>query len=582
LFSKVLNERLIQHLEDCSSLHESQNGFRPARNCVEHIFSLSQVVQGRIREKKLTFACFFDVRKAFDSVWLAGLFCKCSHKGIRGRILRVLQDMYRKSESCVLVGGHKSARFKVAQGVAQGCPLSTTLFAIFVDDLLHELHARGVGIPVQDSVVSSFMFADDLVVVAESQQNLQLLITAVGLWLNKWRLRANVGKSAVMMFGALSDAPPQHAFDLGGVALPIVSQYRYLGVQLASDGKWDKHIAQVVISGKKRVGRVYKLLKQSPLPIRVKVSLLKALVRPVLEYASEVWHCNAAQSKLLEALQLKAAKLLLRCRKTASSSVVRGDLGLQALEERRDAAKLRFDCRLHNMPDGRLPKLVLGHQWIPRRLGRRTPLWVESVDKIWSSLGANRAGVIGALPHLMRRRIDELLQMRSDQQLQRAARGSPTTRLYCKILEHEGGPALKFYSAGSSRAPAVLHRFHLRAGCAGLQAEVAKRSGACDDGMHASAECPLCQAHVEDVVHVMAECPAHVDMRAVVVSKLQELDAGLGAMFAASAPIDQAAMLLCDSLWGDQSEKNIAWRQACDNFIVGVMQCRLQANTERE
>jgi hypothetical protein len=153
LFSKVLNERLIQHLEDCSSLHESQNGFRPARNCVEHIFSLSQVVQGRIREKKLTFACFFDVRKAFDSVWLAGLFCKCSQKGIRGRILRVLQDMYRKSESCVLVGGHKSARFKVAQGVAQGCPLSTTLFAIFVDDLLHELHARGVGIPVQESVV---------------------------------------------------------------------------------------------------------------------------------------------------------------------------------------------------------------------------------------------------------------------------------------------------------------------------------------------------------------------------------------------------------------------------------------------
>ena len=45
-------------------LHEGQAGFRAKRSCVDNIYVLSELVQGRLREGKKTYAFFLDVQKA--------------------------------------------------------------------------------------------------------------------------------------------------------------------------------------------------------------------------------------------------------------------------------------------------------------------------------------------------------------------------------------------------------------------------------------------------------------------------------------------------------------------------------------
>ena len=70
--------------------------------------------------------------------------------------------------------------FGVNCGVKQGCILSPTLFAMFIDDLVQTLEEKGLGVSCGSNCnVTSLLYADDIVVTTTSEQNLQSLIDTV-------------------------------------------------------------------------------------------------------------------------------------------------------------------------------------------------------------------------------------------------------------------------------------------------------------------------------------------------------------------------------------------------------------------
>ena len=77
LYSRVINNRLLKHLELNHLLHEGQGGFRMGRSCIDNIFSLSELIQGRIREGKSTFAFFLTLRKPMTQYGGMGCGTKC-------------------------------------------------------------------------------------------------------------------------------------------------------------------------------------------------------------------------------------------------------------------------------------------------------------------------------------------------------------------------------------------------------------------------------------------------------------------------------------------------------------------------
>ena len=84
VFCKILNDRLVQHLDEGQALHEGQAGFRKKRSCIDNVCTLNEIVQGRLREGKKTYAFFLDVQKAYDTVWRNGLWVKLWDLGVRG------------------------------------------------------------------------------------------------------------------------------------------------------------------------------------------------------------------------------------------------------------------------------------------------------------------------------------------------------------------------------------------------------------------------------------------------------------------------------------------------------------------
>ena len=84
--------------------------------------------------------------------------------------------------------------------MAKGCSLSPILFSVFINDLLKEVEQTGLGIQFNSGkIVGVMLFADDFVRISDSNESLQKLLDVYS-YCSKWRLRANVSKSAVMVF----------------------------------------------------------------------------------------------------------------------------------------------------------------------------------------------------------------------------------------------------------------------------------------------------------------------------------------------------------------------------------------------
>ena len=258
VFCKILNDRLVKYLDKSSKIHEGQARFRAGRCCIDNIFTLNELIQGRLKEGKKTFSFFLDIQKAYNSVWRNGLWLKLWNMGVKGKMWRVIKTMYNSSRSAVLLEGEKSSTFSVEQGVAQGCSLSPILFSVFISDLLEEIDRAQIGIQLKSgNKVGGLLFADDFVGITESSENLQQLIDIIYGVCSKWRLHANVNKSAVLVFGK---DKVKGKWNWGDHVLPIVSNYTYLGVDFSYNGAWDTHIKKLIKKGKQKVNQLNSII----------------------------------------------------------------------------------------------------------------------------------------------------------------------------------------------------------------------------------------------------------------------------------------------------------------------------------
>ena len=243
--------------------------------------------------------------------------------------------MCESSRSAVLLGGEKSEVFNVEQGVGQGCSLSPILFSVFINCLLVAVEQAGLGMEMSHvGIVWGLLFADDFVGVIESGEQLQGVRDVV----LRWRLKANVSKSAVMTFGKGS---VEDSWKWGEQDLPRV-KYIYLGIDFAEISAWDVHIKKVVASGKKKVNQFHSVISNRDIILSALRLLLLAVVKPTLEYCSEVWEANKAQAAALESVVLGGAKCILGGSSRTCNEAVKGDVGLESLQGCRDKAKLKW------------------------------------------------------------------------------------------------------------------------------------------------------------------------------------------------------------------------------------------------
>ena len=117
-------------------LEEEQAGFMKKRSTTEQILNCRIMAEKHIEHgKKLCHNCI-DFKKAFYRVWHNRLWNIIRHFNIDEHLISIIENLYKKASSAVIVNDTRGDLFRTSIGVRQVCLLSPTLFNIFLEKIM--------------------------------------------------------------------------------------------------------------------------------------------------------------------------------------------------------------------------------------------------------------------------------------------------------------------------------------------------------------------------------------------------------------------------------------------------------------
>ena len=363
LFTSVINNRLTDYIESVGIIGEEQAGFRQGYSTIDHMFVLNSILEIYLHKKKRVYCAFVDYKKAFDLIDRTSIWMKVISSNINGKLFTVIYNMYSNAKSCAkLSGGQSSDYFMCNIGVRQGENLSPLLFAIYLNDFefclskcykgLQELSNMSLSNEDVEIFLKLYvlLYADDTIIMAENENDLQLALNATVMYCNQWHLTVNTSKTKVVIFsrGKIRNKP---VFTFGENPLEIVFDYTYLGTTFNYNNSYKRAISkQVHVVRAKRA--MYSMLVKSRklcLPVDIQLKLFHQCITPILLYGCKVWGYENLDQ--IEVFHRNFLKKLLHVRNSTTNCMVYGETG-----------ETNLSCFIENRMLGYWARIVTGNQ----------------------------------------------------------------------------------------------------------------------------------------------------------------------------------------------------------------------------
>ena len=200
-FAGIIERKLTEEIETKNLLSETQFGFRTGRGAMECVYIVNWLMNRKRRERdKGLCMCFMDMKSAFDKVEREKLWRMMEKREVSENLRRMIEALYEKVEMEIWVDGRGEGAFKTKRGLRQGCPLSGILFNIYMSDLEQWLAGRQVGgIKIGNMIIRSLSFADDIIMLADSKENMRRMMKEMEKYMERKGMEINVEKTMVMV-----------------------------------------------------------------------------------------------------------------------------------------------------------------------------------------------------------------------------------------------------------------------------------------------------------------------------------------------------------------------------------------------
>ena len=359
IMERMITKRLVWFLEKYNVISPHQAGFQKNRSVLDHIVRLDTDIKKSLVQKNYTVAIFLDFEKAFDTVWHEALLKKLQAIGISGNFLRWVETFLKDRSFQVRVENTLSQTKYTKRGVPQGSVISPILFNIFINDLADICSNSKVSLYADD--VALWKNGSNLKFVSSKIQNDLLHIEE---WSKKWKIKLSESKSKVVVFTNKPDIG-EVKLTLNGKTLEVVKKFKFLGVVFDKTNSWRDHIQKIETSCTKRTN-ILKCITGTTWGADTKTLLLlyRALIRPVLDYACEVY--TSASKTLL----VKINSIQYQCLKICTGAPARTSLeallvlcGEPPLEIRRQKLSDAYKIRLANSKPSHPTKECLLDCW---------------------------------------------------------------------------------------------------------------------------------------------------------------------------------------------------------------------------
>ena len=377
LYCSVLNRRLSSWAEQNDKIVDEQNGFRKSRSTTDYILSLTSIIDTRKKVKKSTFCAFFDFKKAYDTIDRNLLLKRLSYIGVSGKMFSALKSLYVSVRSCVRVNSFNTDWFDVHCGLRLGCILSPLLFNLFINDLVIYIKSLDLGVEIDEEKICLLLYADDIVLLAESSSDLQLLLNALYDWCGQNHMSVNTAKSNVVHFRQKSISRTNTVFSFGIGIIETTDKYTYLGVILSEYLDYDIMTKCVAQSASRALGLLIAKCKSiGGVPYEVFTKLYESIVWPVINYSAPIWGFRSYSC--IDSVHNRAMRFFLGVGRYTPNDAVAGEMGWKPTVVRQWKSVCLYWAKLSKIDNNRVNKRIAS--WGASKSNRSCKNWFYSVS----------------------------------------------------------------------------------------------------------------------------------------------------------------------------------------------------------
>ena len=151
------------------------------------------------------------------------------------------------------------------------------------------LEETQAGIKIARRNINNLGYADDTTLMAESEEELKSLLMKVKGESEKVGLELNIQKTKIMASGPIT------SWQIDGQTVETVADFIFLGSKITADGDCSHEIKRHLLLGRKVMTNLDSILKSRDTTLPTKISLVKAMVFPVVMFGCESWTVKKAK-----------------------------------------------------------------------------------------------------------------------------------------------------------------------------------------------------------------------------------------------------------------------------------------------
>lgn len=378
VYSTILKRKLQPIAEKI--LLEEQCGFRRGRSTIDAIFTIKQIMENRREYNLPLFFLFLDYNKAYDTVDRQRLWAILKDYGIPVNLLNAIKSLYQNTSIAIWSGRQDSQgkSIRINMGLRQGCGLSPILFDLYINRILEDWKKTNPkGISLGDNrYIDSVLFADDQVLIAASEHQLQGNVTELNKILKQYNMEISHKKTKSMAVEGKHMRRCKIVID--NHIIEQVSTFKYLGSTISLHN-YNMDLEENLMRYNALNGCIQRNFGKF-MRKEVQLKMYNIISKPALMYGSETWVLTAQEKRRLEASQMRFMRSLLgvTLRDRIRSQVIRDGLRVRSVVEEVLEYQLKWHQHVQRMPPMRLPSQAYFYQPLGRRdVGRPRTRWKQ-------------------------------------------------------------------------------------------------------------------------------------------------------------------------------------------------------------
>ena len=253
--------------------------------------------------------CFIDYQKAFDTVKHADLLKILSRLDIAWKDMRIVRNLYYEQTAAVRVEDELTDYVNIKRGVRQGCVLSPILFSLYAEIIMRDI-ADLEGIKIGGKNFNNVRYADDTVLIADSEDKLQRIVERVNAAGEAMGLKINRSKTECMVIS--KGGAPTCNISVGNEPIQQVNKFKYLGSTITEDSRCESEIKERIGIARSAFIKMRNVISNRHVRVATRIRVIKAYIWSTLLYGCETWTINKEMEKRLEAFEMWCWRRMLR------------------------------------------------------------------------------------------------------------------------------------------------------------------------------------------------------------------------------------------------------------------------------